>query len=369
MAAKDRHASRRNKLISKIKKADADALLVTSENNVTYLTGFSGDSSYLIIGPNITLMISDTRYTTQIEEECSGVDVYIRTARDQMADVVGKLAKKAGIRKLGFESHIVTVKLRDSIDKELKATELVPTSDLVEELRSIKDSYEIAETRLAVRYAERGFETLRSNLRRDLTELQVAHDLEHSMRTFGAERAGFDPIVAVGNRAALPHARPGKDTIGSSDFVLVDWGAETTSNYRSDLTRVLVTGRVLPKLRKIYEVVLLAQKRAIAAIRPGAECVKVDEIARSTIADAGYGKKFGHGVGHSIGLQIHEFPRFSPISDEVLKPGMILTVEPGIYFPGWGGVRIEDDVLVTRDGHEVLSTVPKEFDQQICDIR
>ena len=185
------------------------------------------------------------------------------------------------------------------------------------------------------------------------------------MLRFGAYGASFEPIVAVGARSALPHARPMDQLISAGEFVLIDWGASNRAGYKSDLTRLLVTGKIRPKLKKIYGVVLNAQRRGIEAIRPGVQCCDVDSAARRVIANAGFGKNFGHGLGHGIGLDIHEGPRLSQASTQVLKPGMVVTVEPGIYIPGWGGVRIEDDVLVTRDGHEVLTSVPKEFEQSI----
>jgi Xaa-Pro aminopeptidase len=183
------------------------------------------------------------------------------------------------------------------------------------------------------------------------------------MRRFGARGAAFPPIVAVGAQAALPHAHPGRRRISEAGFVLIDWGAATFGGYKSDLTRVLVTGKIPPKLEKIYRVVLKAQQEAIQKIRPGAKCSDIDTAARNVIEAAGFGKNFGHGLGHGIGLNIHEGPRFAPISEDELKPGMILTVEPGIYLPHFGGVRIEDDVLITKSGHEVLSSVPKRFEE------
>ncbi|GAB4161093.1 MAG: aminopeptidase P family protein [Planctomycetaceae bacterium] len=362
----NRHQKRREKLLRKLRKENLKSILITSEVNVSYLTGFTGDSSYLLLGPKLAILISDTRYTTQISEECPDLDVYIRTNREEIAVSVGKVAKKARLSHLGFESHSVTVAQLEQLQSQSKELELIPTAGVVEELREIKDASEIAEIRAAIDQAERGFDCLRSSLLGDMTELQAAHDLEHAMRRFGGQGAAFDPIVAVGPRAALPHARPGKSRISDSDFVLVDWGSQSAGGYRSDLTRVLVTGKILPKLEKIYRVVLKAQTKAIEAIRPGVACKDVDAVARRVIGDAGYGKRFGHGLGHGIGLDIHEGPRFSPISTSVLKPGMVITVEPGIYFPGWGGVRIEDDVLVTSNGHEVLTSVPKDFEAMVC---
>ena len=234
--------------------------------------------------------------------------------------------------------------------------------DLVEELRQIKDPDEIDELRQAVRQAEQGYALMKSLLVPDMNERQAAHELEHGMRRFGAIKAAFEPIIAVGDRSALPHYRAGLRRFHESPFVLCDWGAVSPKGYHSDLTRVWCTGKVPPKLHRIYGVVLTAQQAAIAAIRPGAKCQDVDEVARKVIDQAGYSKYFGHGLGHGIGLDIHEGPRLSPISTDELSPGMVVTVEPGIYLSGVGGVRIEDDVLVTRDGHEVLTSVPRELE-------
>lgn len=357
----ERFAARRQKLVRKLRKAGADALLVTNFTNVSYLTGFSGEDSYLLIGKELTVLVSDSRYTTQIQEECPGLDVYIRTRTQTIIEAVGRVVQRAKPAKLGFESNATTFDQWESLKAKIKPLEVLPVSGLVEELRLIKDKQEIAEIREAVRQAERGFMVIKASLLGEMTELQAAHELEHAMRRFGAKRASFDPVVAGGARSALPHARPGGGLISGSDFVLVDWGATNAGGYKCDLTRVVVTGKIFPKLREIYRVVLKAQRRGIEAIRPGVLCADVDAVARSVIDKAGFGKNFGHGLGHGIGLDIHEGPRLSQASTAELKPGMVVTVEPGIYIPGWGGVRIEDDVLVTRHGCEVLTSVPKEF--------
>ena len=363
---RDRFAARRDRLIRRLRKTAAEALLVTNETNVTYLTGFSGDSSYLLIGPDQAVLLSDSRYTTQIEEECPGLDVTIRSNRQPMTTIVARTAKRAKLRRLGFESTSTAFAQWEKWNQEIASAELVPIAGLVERLREQKDRGEIAAIRDAVTSAERGFAVLRRSLLGEMTELQAAHDLEHTMRRFGAERASFPPIVAVGPRAALPHARPTGRRISESPFLLVDWGAEEKTGYKSDLTRVLSTGKISSKLERVYRVVLNAQREGIAAIRPGVPCRDVDAAARRVIEKAGYGRHFGHGLGHGVGLDIHEGPRLSPASEDILKPGMVVTVEPGIYLPGWGGVRIEDDILVTRDGCEVLTDVPKEFDQIVA---
>jgi Xaa-Pro aminopeptidase len=232
----------------------------------------------------------------------------------------------------------------------------------VEQLRMIKDREEIQRTRVACDQARRAFEVVRASLRPEMTELEVAADLEYQARRFGAKCLSFDPIIAAGARAALPHGRASEQRIGAADFTLIDWGVNE-GLYMSDLTRMVVTGKISPKLRKIYDVVLQAQLAAIAAIQPGVTCESVDRVARDIITKAGFGKQFGHGLGHGTGLEIHEAPRLAQGQSTVLAPGMIVTVEPGIYLPEWGGVRIEDDILVTREGHEVLTSVPKELEE------
>ncbi len=358
----DRYASRRDKLRRAVEKAGGEAMLVTNFTNVTYLTGFTGDDSFLLIRHDGELMVSDGRYTTQLEEECPGLDLSIRSASIGMVDAVVKLVKRAKIGRLAFEADSMTVGLRDRFAEGLPSVELLPTSGLVEGLRLIKDRQEIAQIREAVRVAEKAFAVIRATLRPDMTEKYVADELEHQLRLFGARSSSFPSIVAVGPRAALPHAVPGEGRIGESNLVLIDWGADK-GLYKSDLTRVLVTGKISPKFERIYRVVYDAQARAIAAIRPGVKAADVDQVARRVIAEAGYGRRFGHGLGHGIGLEVHEAPRVAAKSPVVLKAGMVVTVEPGIYLPGWGGIRIEDDVLVTRDGHEVLSGVGKELSE------
>ncbi len=356
--ATDRFQSRRNRLVRKLRKTNADVMLVTYEPNVTYLTGFSGDSSYLLLAKDLAVMVSDSRYTTQIQEECPGLEARIRKTAETILDTALKLARKQKIKKLAVEADTLAVSLWQRLGEQIP---LQPTSGLVEELRMVKDADEIAEIRRAIDQAERGFGFLQAGLQDTMTELNVAHDLEHAMRRFGAEKAAFEIIAAVGDRAALPHARPGRRPVSSAEFLLIDWGAHSLGGYKSDLTRMLVTGKILPKLKKLYEVVLKAQEAGIAAIGPGVASRDVDRAARSVIERAGYGKQFGHGLGHGFGLEIHEHPRLSPVTKTRLSPGMVITIEPGIYLPGWGGIRIEDDVLVTRDGCEVLTSLPKQF--------
>ena len=361
----DGYERRRDRLRRAVAKARVDALLVTDFTNVTYLTGFTGDDSYLLLRRDGDVILSDPRYTTQLGEQCPGLDLHIRPPGGPMLQALVKTASAAKIRRLGIEGDSMTVALRDRIAEKLPRAELRTTSQLVEQFRVVKDKGEVTQLKEAVRQAERAFAVLRASLRPEKTEKQVADELESQLRQFGADGCAFPTIVAVGPRSALPHATLTKTEIGSADFLLVDWGADG-GLYKSDLTRVLVTGRISPKLERIYGVVLRAQLAAIDAIGPGAVAQDVDNIARSVIAEAGFGRYFGHGLGHGLGLQVHEAPRLSAGSETVLRAGMVVTVEPGIYLPGWGGVRIEDDVLVTRGGHEVLTAVPKQCEEIVA---
>lgn len=359
--ASDRHQTRRSRLITAVKKAQLDLLIVSHPPNVTYLTGFTGDASCLLIGPKRTLMVSDSRFETQLAEECPGLVTEIRTAKTQTADFLAEILGKLGAKRIGFESAYTTVAAQAGLAEKATGLTFAPSAGLVEELRQIKDNEEIAAIRDAIYLAERGYAVLRALMLPDMTEREVAHELEHAMRRFGALRAAFEPIVGVGPQAALPHYRAGLHQLNEAPFVLIDWGAVEPGGYHSDLTRVIATSKIPPKLDKLHRVVMNARQAALDAIRPGAGCQQVDAAARKVIDDAGFGKYFGHGLGHGIGLEIHESTRFSPISKDILQPGMVLTVEPGIYLPGFGGVRLEDDVLITRDGYEVLSSVPLEL--------
>ncbi len=358
------YQTRRDRLRRLVRAAGADALLVTNVTNVGYLTGFTGDDSYLLIGRGHTGILSDPRYTTQLQEECPGIDLAIRSPEVPQSEWVARCVKSAGIGRLGVEAQSITVALCGLLERQLPDCVMVSTTGLVEELRMVKDRREITSIRDAIRLAERAFDVIRAALRPDQTEQEVAADLEYQLRRFGAEGCSFPSIVAVGPRAALPHATPTRKRIGDGDFVLVDWGARG-DRYVSDLTRIVVTGKISPKLRRVYGVVLKAQLAAIRAIKPGATCGQVDRAARSIIEKAGFGAAFGHGLGHGIGLEVHEAPGLRRRAKAVLKPGMVVTVEPGIYLPGWGGVRIEDDVLVTRSGHEVLTSVAKPLDASV----
>lgn len=354
-------ASRRHKLRRALKCLAADGALITHPINVRYLTGFTGDSSYLLLAGKREVLISDSRYETQISEECPGFDAEIRDASLSTEQFAVRVIGRLKPRTLAIEADFLTKANFETLAGGLKGTTLVDSIGLVATLRSIKDKGEIKRIRESIGVAQQAFRRVCAKLGPSQTERDVAFDLEHQIRLLGGESCSFDPIVAVGAQAALPHGRPGSSRIGSAPFVLIDWGAKVCG-YTSDLTRVVATGKISAKFERIYRTVLKAQQAAIERIRPGVEVRAVDSAARSIIAAAGFGKYFGHGLGHGFGLEIHELPRLSPAGQGVLAAGMVVTVEPGIYLPGWGGVRIEDDVLVTPDGHEILTGLPREWE-------
>jgi Xaa-Pro aminopeptidase len=360
--------SRREALRRLLVEKKLHALLVTDETNVSYLTGFTGDSSFLLVTPDRELLISDQRYTQQLEEECPGLELAIRGPGSKLPEFTAEVTGKLGLPALGIEADGVNVAFHEKLRTALKTTQLANTSNLVERLREIKDAGEIEAIRHAVDVAQHAFAVIRASLRHGRSEKEIADELEYQIRLFGGTCGAFPSIVGVGPRAALPHGRPTPESkIGDHDFVLIDWGARSRQ-YHSDLTRVLVTGKLSPQLQNVYGVVASAQRAAIEAIRPGAVMKDVDRAARKTIEDASFGDQFGHSLGHGIGLAVHEQPRLAPDQDRKLAPGMVVTVEPGIYLPGWGGVRIEDDVLVTGDGCEVLTSVPKVLEECIVSL-
>ena len=353
---------RLSKLRRLIKQSGADALLVTNFKNVTYLTGFTGDDSYLLVTPKNEILFSDPRYSEQLETECPGLELEIRQPGVPILNTVQKAVAKAKIKTLGIESPSMTVELFQKLCAKLDKVKVQPVDGFVEQLREIKDKQEIALTREAIALAEKAFAVVKAGLRGDQTEKEIEAIINFEIQRNGGRGTSFPPIVGVGARAALPHGTPGMTKIEEDSFVLIDWGADYQF-YKSDLTRVLFTGKAPAKMKKMYDVCLKAQLAAIDQIKPGAIMKDVDQAARSVIAQAGWGKNFGHGLGHGIGLDIHEAPRLGSNVDRPLEVGMIVTVEPGIYIPGFGGVRIEDDILVTKDGHEVMTSVPKSFEE------
>jgi Xaa-Pro aminopeptidase len=346
---------------AKLDDLKADALLVTNEINVSYLSGFSGDSSYLLVQPHQTTIISDGRYETQLVQECPDLQAVIRYSGERMIDSVQSVIEDSGAKRVAVEADHLSLNSFRGFSKKIDSVQWVETSGAVESLRMIKDDSEIETIRQSIHINEQTFLSVVAKLRRDWSEREIAHEFESTMRFLGATGVSFVPIIGADAAGALPHYTPSDKPIGDAATLLIDWGA-FYQGYASDMTRTLHQDHASEKFRSAYQAVLDSQLAAIEAIRPGVRASDVDAVARGVLEKAGLADAFIHGLGHGIGLQIHEGPRMSSISSETLTPGMVVTVEPGVYFAGDFGIRIEDDILVTDDGHEVLSTLPKGLD-------
>lgn len=356
--AKDPQACRLAALRGKLQEQQLEALVVTHGANRLYLSGFTGTSGVLVITQEKAILITDFRYTEQAKEEAPLFTI-IET-KGKISETLAQVLDEAESGRVGFEAGNLTVKQFTDWQKAMPNLHWEATEGLVEGLRQTKDEKEVAAIQQALSISEATLMDLLPRLKPGLTEMEVATDLEFGMRRRGGVRASFETIVASGPRGAYPHGTATSRVIGRDEFVTLDFGT-VYRNYCSDLTRTIFLGSPTPEHRKVYQVVLEAQEKAIAAVRPGVTGAELDQVARRHIEEAGYGQYFGHGLGHGVGLEIHEGPRVGPNSQDVLQPGMVITVEPGIYIPGWGGVRIEDMVLVTDRGGEVLTRAPKEL--------
>lgn len=354
----DMRAQRLAALRDALGRADLDGLLVSSLPNVRYLTGFSGSSALLLVTALDCVLLTDFRYETQVVEEV-GAAASVRIEPTSLwAGLWPAMTAAPGLERVGFESaqllHRDFARLLDQGSR----WQWRPTTDLVEALRAVKDAGEIAHIERAVGMAERALERTLEQLRPGLTETAVAGILERCLREEGSEAYPFPSIVASGPRSALPHARAAERVLQPGDFVLVDFGA-VAGGYCSDITRTVVLGAASAEQHDVYGIVLEANQRASGAVRAGLRGMAADAVAREYIDGRGYGEAFGHSLGHGIGLEVHEAPRLARSVEAPLAAGMVVTIEPGIYRPGWGGVRIEDDVLITETGGRVLTRFPR----------
>lgn len=384
-----------DRAIRNIMKADMlKAIIVTDSYNMRYISGYRGEGMLLIYGDR-KYVITDSRYTEQAEIECpeySCVDIakkgYFKTIAellhidkcktgreadgvqigreadsdvDKEADRVAthNLRRKTSFR-VGFENKSISYNDYSSLEKALEGCEFYELDNKLDKLRQIKNDEEIEKIRTAESIGDEAFTHILSFIRPGLTEKEVALELEYFMKKNGAEKLSFDTIAASGTNSSMPHAIPTDKVLEEGDFLTMDFGC-VYEGYCSDMTRTVAVGSVSDNMKYVYDVVLKAQLAALKAVKPGAKCSDVDKIARDIIADAGYGNCFGHGLGHSVGLFIHEEPRLSPKCDDILQPGMLMTVEPGIYIPGRFGVRIEDLVVVSENGCINLTNSPKEL--------
>lgn len=338
-----------------------DAVLITKEENVCYFSGFCGDSTALIITRERLFLVTDSRYTEQAAAEAPAYEIVEQ--RDGLDRKVAEVAAACGILALGFEGSVLSYDRCEQL-RDLLGEISFDTSLRLDPLRQVKDPDEIALIRRACEIADAAFAHIIAYIQPGMTELEVAAEMEHFMRRAGSERPAFQTIIASGVRGSLPHGTASGKKIACGELVTMDFGA-VCAGYHSDITRTICVGRADARQRELYDAVLSAQQRALSAIRPGVTGVEVDCIARESLREKNLEQYFGHGLGHSLGLEIHEEPRLSKAGRGVLQPGMLITDEPGVYIPGWGGIRIEDTVLVTPEGAEPLTRAPKEF-IEIC---
>jgi Xaa-Pro aminopeptidase len=356
----DRRSQRLAALVDGLTTAHVDGLLVTSLANIRYLTGFSGSSALLFVTPRDTLLITDFRYQTQAVDEVGDLARVTIEAQSLWSGLWHQLATLAQLQVAGFESaHLLHRDFQRLMEAGAR-WQWRPTLDLVETLRERKDSGEVALIEQAASVATCALERTLADVRLGMSELQVAGVLEKALRDFGSERFPFPSIVAGGPRSALPHARASSAPICEGDFLLLDFGAEI-GGYCADITRTVVVGRATDEQREVYDVVRSANEQAAREIRPGMSGRDADAIARGYIERRGYGDLFGHGLGHGVGLEVHEAPRLARTAEGALAEGAVVTIEPGIYRPGWGGVRIEDDVVLDAAGPRILTRFTREL--------
>ncbi|BCW98059.1 MAG: peptidase M24 [Armatimonadota bacterium] len=349
---------RLGRLRQKMAAEELEAFVVLDLLNVRWLSGFTGSSGACVVTAGAEVLFTDGRYRIQAAEECPGWE--LRISNEPLAAQIGGFLAGRGAMRVGFESDVMTCEQLDLVSKAAPEVTLDGRKGLVSEMRAVKDAQEVERIRRAAAVTDEAFRQILAHIRPGVSERDVALELTYALGKAGAERESFPAIVASGPRAALPHARPTDRPLSEGDPVLLDFGA-AVDGYAADITRTLFLGRPASRLAEIYQVVLIAQEAALAAIRPGKSGVEVDGVARRIISEAGYGDCFGHGLGHMLGLDVHDGPALSPRSAVILQEGMVVTVEPGIYIEGLGGVRIEDDVVVTADGCEILTHSPKDL--------
>ena len=343
--------------------AGLDALLVTRDANQRYLEGYTGSDCYLLVSPVGRWLIADSRYTEQAGQECRAASVVQhRDPCPPYAEVIAALVQKHGLRKIGFEKAVLTFGQYESIIGQIArigGADFLPTEGIVERLRMVKGADELARVRTACTLADRALAGVLPAIRAGMSEQELARALEFELVTAGADGVAFPTIAAFGARASQPHAIPAADIrLHAGDLILLDFGA-FYKGYRSDTTRTFVLGKANERQQAAYGAVLASQLKGIAAARTGASGREPDAASRGHLVEQGY-PEFGYGVGHGVGLEVHELPFLSKVCETTLEPGMVVTVEPGIYLPGWGGIRIEDTVLVGEAGPECLTRFPKD---------
>lgn len=358
MAHKNVYETRCEKLMDLALKEGMDAVLIQSMPNFRYFSGFTGDNGMLLISSKRRILFTDFRYTEQAHNQSPAFEV-VEFSRGKEYELTAQALKDQNLNMLGFEDTVVSVAEFERMKKELDV-EFKSIGPIVTRLRRVKDETEINATRRAAEISDKAFTHLLNYIKIGMSELQIAQELEYFIRANGAKNISFAPIIGSGPNGALPHAEPSDRLIQRGDLVILDFGS-LVDGYCSDMTRTVGIGEVAEELISIYNICLEAQLAGLQALKAGVRTADVDAAARSIIEKNGYGERFGHGLGHGTGIQIHEAPTLSPRSNEVLESGNIVTVEPGIYLSGIAGVRIEDLCLVTQDGYINLCSSPKEI--------
>ncbi len=356
----DRRSERLAALRDTLETAHLDGLLLTSLANIRYLTGFSGSSALVLVTQRDVVLITDFRYATQVREEVGELARVAVEGQSLWAGLWRLLPEFSGVEVLGYESAHLVHRDFERLMGAGSRWHWRPTSELVERLRERKDPDEVEHIAAAAAVAARALERTVRAVRVGMTELEIAGELERALRREGSMGFPFETIVASGSRAALPHARAGTRAVSRGDFLLIDFGA-IVHGYCADVTRTFVVGRASAEQRAVYEIVRGANERVEKAIRSGMTGRDADALARQYIEERGYGDAFGHSLGHGIGLEVHEAPRLARTADTPLPEGAVVTIEPGIYRAEWGGVRIEDDVVLLADGARVLTTFTHEL--------
>jgi Xaa-Pro aminopeptidase len=347
---------RLTKLRAILPEHDIDAILISQPENRRYLSGFTGSAGVLVITAERAVIATDFRYYEQVGRQAP--DFELAKITDRLPDLLPEVLADLGVKRLGFESQNVTVEQLNTLSKATEGVEWLPLENAVEKIRAVKDQGEIDALRRSAALNDAAFTHLLEVIKPGMTEREAAWEIEVYMRSHGASKVAFDLIVAAGPNGALPHARPGDQAIQPGAPVVVDIGC-VLDGYCSDMTRTFCLGEPSSRYLEVWNLVLQAQEAAKAVVRAGATGVEADAAARDLIAEAGYGDYFGHGLGHGVGLAVHEGPRAGRLSEDTFQAGMSLTIEPGIYLPGEFGVRIEDLVIIDQDGIEILSNTPK----------
>ena len=347
------------RFLEMLKESGAQGALVHKPSNIRWLSGYTGEGIVVVAG-GLRAIVTDFRYTEQAEQQAPDYAVHMISQGISHAHVAAKLLAEAGVTTVSFEDDEVTVSGFAKLEAAMPGVRFVAQKRKIEALREVKDESEVELIAKACDISCKAFEYMLGVIKPGLTELEVRFELENALYRFGAEKLAFDTIVAAGPNGSLPHAIPGTRKIEPGDMVTMDFGAKY-GGYCADITRTVAVGALDAAKLKVYETVLEAQLRALEAIKPGASCQAVDGVARDYINAQGFEGRFGHGLGHSLGLDIHEDPRLSPACEATLVEGIVITDEPGIYLPGECGCRIEDTVLVTADGYRRLTTASKEL--------